>query len=172
MNEEIIFDTMFTEGEYLALPSDVQNECVKVACYSSGQAGMRVRCVDGTNGKVVWRGAHLYPYLLTGNKNWYAHRSQHPARMSASEFVVRGALDERVERIEITDRAFIDILTWIDTDEGRAAGQYGWLKVNGNTQLQVGFHHALPGWANHSVGTYYTKKLTMVKPYMADTSLE
>src|SRR5699024_997791 len=87
-------------------------------------------------------------------------------------FVVRGALDERVERIEITDRAFIDILTWIDTDEGRAAGQYGWLKVNGNTQLQVGFHHALPGWANHTVGTYYTKKLTMVKPYMAEASLE
>lgn len=93
MNDEIIFDTMFTGDEYLALPSDVQNECVKVACYSSGQAGMRVRCVDGTNGKVVWRGAHLYPYLLTGNKNWYAHRSQHPARMSASGFVVRGPLD-------------------------------------------------------------------------------
>lgn len=172
MNDEIIFDTMFTGDEYLALPSDVQNECVKVACYSSGQAGMRVRCADGTNGKVVWRGAHLYPYRLTGNKNWYAHRSQHPARMSASGFVVRGALDERAERIEITDRAFIDILTWIDTDEGRAAGQYGWLKVNGNTQLQVGFHHALPGWANHTVGTYYTKKLTMVKPYMVEASLE
>lgn len=30
----------------------------------------------------------------------------------------------------------------------------------------------LPGWANHTVGTYYTKKLTMVKPYMADVNLE
>ena len=50
MNDEILFDTMFTGVEYLALPRDVQNECVKGPCYSSGQAGMRVRCVDGTNG--------------------------------------------------------------------------------------------------------------------------
>lgn len=172
MSDEIIFDTMFTEEEYQALPSDVQNECVKVACYNNGQDGMRVHCVDGTSGTVVWRGAHTYPYLLTGNKNWYAHRSQHPARLSASGFVVRGALDERVECIEIADRAFIDQLAQVAYDEGRATGRYGWLKVNGDTPLQVGFHHVLPGWINHTTGTYYTKKLTMVKPYMADASLE
>lgn len=172
MNDEIIFDTMFTGDEYLALPSDVQNECVKVVCYGNCQDGMYVHCADGTNGKVVWRGAHTYPYLLAYDGTWYAHRSQHPARMSMSEFVVRGALDERVERIEIHDRAFIDQLAWVVYDEGRATGQYGWLKINGDIQLQAGFHHVLPGWANHTVGTYYTKKLTMVKPYMADASLE
>lgn len=172
MNNELIFDTMFTEEEYLALPTTVKAECVKVACYSNCQDGMYVHCVDGTNGKVVWRGAHTYPYLLAYNGTWYAHRSQHPASISMSGFVVRGVLDERVENIEIRDHAFIDQLAWVEYDEGRATGQYGWLKINGDTRLQAGFHHVLPGWANHTVGTYYTKKLTMVKPYMVDASLE
>ncbi|MFS8300467.1 hypothetical protein ACMG5L_24240 [Escherichia coli] len=172
MRDEIIFDTMFTEEEYHALPDNIKAECMAVDVRLNGHDGMTVFCEGGVNGKVFWRGAATYPYMLHPNSVWYAHRSQHRTSMSASGLVVRYALDERKVRMTIWDASFIDRLVWVEYDEGRAAGRYGWLKTNGDDTLQAGFHHAFPGWANQTVGLYYTRKLTQVKPYGFDVSSE
>lgn len=169
MSDEIIFDTVFTEEEYLALPDSIKAECMKVLDYLIDHKGVMVYCGERVLGKVFWRGAHTYPSRLHANRVWYAHRSQHPARMSASGLVVRYALDEADHGI--VDASFIDQLVQVEHEKGRAAGQYGWLKTNGDNTLQAGSHHALPGWANQTVGTYYTRKLNQVKPYALDARL-
>lgn len=61
MNDEIIFDTLYTQKEYQALPEHVQAECVKVQWFTNLLDGPTMLLEnERTVGKVIWRGACGY----------------------------------------------------------------------------------------------------------------
>lgn len=146
MSDEIIFDAVFTEEEYHVLPNNIQAECVKVVSYENGYSPVRVEGEGGIDGVVIWRGAHVFPDLIAYDGYRYAHRSQHPTSMSASDFIMRSVAVEGLTEEEKPDMVMMAQLVWVEDEEG----------------------YALPGWANQTVGEYYTRKLIRVKPYQQE----
>ncbi|EIP0347870.1 hypothetical protein LRN42_000232 [Shigella sonnei] len=172
MNNEIIFDTLYTPKEYQALPECVQAECVKVQWFTNLLDGPTMLLEDErTVGKVIWRGACGYLYDACGDGGLYAHKSQHHASMSANRLVVHHGYRNKGAVDDVLDPLFADQVRCVDRQYALLAGKQQTWPMNPDSKLREG-DHALPGWRNHTVGTYYTRKLTMVKPYMADSTLE
>lgn len=172
MNDEIIFDTLYTQKEYQALPEHVQAECVKVQWFTNLLDGPTMLLEnERTVGKVIWRGACGYLYDARGDGGLYAHKSQHPASRIASRLVVHHGYRNKGAVDDVLDPLFADQVRCVDRQYAMLAGKQQVWPMNSDSKLREG-DHALPSWRNHTVGTYYTKKLTMVKPYMAEASLE
>lgn len=172
MNNELIFDTLYTQKEYQALPERVQAECVKVQWFTNLLDGPTMLLEDErTVGKVIWRGACGYLYDTRGDGGLYAHKSQHPASMSANRLVVHHGYRNKGAVDDILDPLFADQVRCVDRQYAMLGGEQQFWPMNPDSKLREG-DHALPSWRNHTVGTYYTRKLTMVKPYMTDCKLE
>lgn len=172
MNNEIIFDTLYTQKEYQALPERVQAECVKVQWFTNLLDGPTMLLEnERTVGKVIWRGACGYLYDARGDGGLYAHKSQHLASMSASRLLVHHGYRNKGAADDVLDPLFADQVCRVNRRYAMLSGKLQTWPMNPDSKLRKG-DHALPSWRNHTVGTYYTRKLTMVKPYMVDASLE
>lgn len=176
MNNEIIFDAVYFKDEYDALPETFKNECDRVELWLNCiPDGFLVVGLDDGDlvGRVEWRGLRQCAYQSKDawRGEMYAHRSQHPERMSANRLVVHHGFHNRGTEDDITDPSFADRVNDVDREYGALAGeQLRWL-MNRGSELRFG-DHALPSWGRHTVGEYYTKRLVAVKPYMADGKLE
>lgn len=175
MDDEIIYDALYLQDEYDALPEAFKNECDRVELLlNCVPDGFLVVGVDEDSvGRVEWRGVRQCAYR--SKDAWcggmYAHRSQHPERMSANRLVVHHGFHNDDPEDEIMDPSFADRVNQPDREYGMLSGDQLCWPMNRSSRLVFG-DHALPSWGRHTVGEYYTKRLVAVKPYIVDINVK
>lgn len=160
MNEETIFDAVFIEHDYLMLPETVKAECVKVKRWWNGSEGSMIEGVDGTVGMFRQRGSCIAHPVDLSVVQLRAHKSQHPHWMSASGLRVL-ASGERLGDAWLYPTADVLPQSMVDAS-GQIVGTVYSGEVHNTSRSDAPEVRVLPGWINHTVGTYYTKRLERV----------
>lgn len=168
MNDEIIFDAVFIEHDYLTLPKAVQAECVTVKRWWNGSEGSMIEGADGTVGMFRQRGCCVANPVDLSVVQLRAHKSQHPHRVSASGLRVLASGEQLGDAwlyptADALPRSMVD-----------ASNQVVGTVYSGNIHATSGTLEndvrALPGWINHTTGTYYTKRLERVALFVSEGS--
>lgn len=168
MNDELIFDVVFIERDYLTLPETVQAECVKVKRWWNGSEGSMIEGMDGEVGLFRQRGCCIAHPVDLSVVQLRAHKSQHPQRMSASGLRVLASGEQLGDAwlyptADALPRSMVDATNQVvgTVYSGEVHNISGALKND---------VRALPGWINHTTGTYYTKRLERVALFVGEGS--
>lgn len=165
MSDKIIFDTVFIERDYLLLPEAVKAECVQVSYWWDGLEGSMIEGVDGTVGLFRQRGCCLAHPTDLSVVSLRAHKSQHPSRVSASGLRVL-ASGERLGDAWLYPTADGLPRSLLDAS-GQVVGTVYSGEVHGTSWADTPDERVLPGWINHTVGTYYTRRLERVALFVS-----
>ncbi|EIM3668634.1 hypothetical protein LM638_002535 [Salmonella enterica] len=168
MNDELIFDVVFIEHDYLTLPETVKAECVKVKRWWNGSEGSMIEGMDGEVGRFRQRGCCITHPVDLSVVQLRAHKSQHPQRMSASGLRVLASGEQLGDAwlyptADALPRSMVDAANQVvgTVYSGEVHN------VSGTLENHV---RALPGWINHTTGTYYTKRLERVALFVGEGS--
>lgn len=168
MNDELIFDVVFIERDYLTLPETVQAECVNVKRWWNGSEGSMIEGMDGEVGLFRQRGCCIAHPVDLSVVQLRAHKSQHPQRMSASGLRVLASGEQLGDAwlyptADALPRSMVDATNQVvgTVYSGEVHNVSGALKND---------VRALPGWINHTTGTYYTKRLERVALFVGEGS--
>ncbi|ECN8003261.1 hypothetical protein ZJ62_08380 [Salmonella enterica subsp. enterica serovar Kentucky] len=168
MNDELIFDVVFIERDYLTLPETVKAECVKVKRWWNGSEGSMIEGMDGTVGMFRQRGCCIAHPVDLSVVQLRAHKSQHPQRVSASGLRVL-ASGERLGDAWLYPTADALPQSMVNATNQIVGTVYSG-EVHNTSRSNVPEVRVLPGWINHTVGTYYTKRLERVALFVGEGS--